>query len=204
MNPPRSPASARRFTLVDAMILIAAAAAGFGMVRGWVVLRSTLPQIDNGALPARLLDFRDWYTAARLVLLAMTMAIIPLGLRRSGPPRLGRWSRPGTIVPIVVALAIAACLVDEGAFQHAVGFHYLYSSPAQRLFTLVSQAVGIGRAATAIGVAWLTLALAGRWVPEDDWVGWLGRALGFAWIGACLGYRAYELVMYWRFGIVVV
>jgi hypothetical protein len=186
------------------MIFIAASAAGFGMVRGWVVLRSALPQIDSGNLPPRLLGFRDWYTAARLVLLALTMAIIPIGLRHSGPPRLGRWSRPGTIVPIVVTLAIAACLVDEGAFQHAVGFHYLYSSPAQRLFIVISQAVGIARAATAIGVAWLTLALAGRWEPEDDWVGRLGRVLGFAWIGACLGYRAYELVMYWRFGIVVV
>jgi hypothetical protein len=205
MNPPRSPASNRPFTLVDAMVLVAAAAAGFGLVRGWLALRSQPPQFDGGTVlrGAILADFDDWYTAARLILLVLTMAVIPLGLRHSVPTRLGRWSRPGMIVPFAVALAALACLLGEQAFPLAVGLHAVYATPAHRLYFIISEAVSIGRTATAIGVAWLTLALAGRWEREDDWVGRLGRALGFAWIGTCLGCRAYELVMYWWFGYYV-
>jgi hypothetical protein len=186
------------------MILVAAAALGFGAVRGWLVLRSQLPEIDSGPLPPRLLYTRDWHTAARLVLLSLTMAIIPLALR---PPRESfrrLWGRPGTVVPIAVGLAVLACLVDEHAFHFVVGFHYLYASRAQRLFSIITEAVAVSRAATAVGVAWLALSLAGRWEPEVSWVGRFGRALGFTWIGSCLGYRAYELVMYLVLGQLVV
>jgi hypothetical protein len=185
------------------MILVASVAVGFAMVRGWVELRSRLPQLDSGNLPPRLLDIRDAFTAVRIVLLSVTMALIPLGLRTPKPPQGGRWGRPGMVVPIAVVLATFACLLDAGTFEFAVGFYYLYASPEQRLFQIATEAVSISRAATAIGVAWLALALAGRWEPETSWVGRFGRVLGFAWIGGCLGYRAYELVLYALFRQVV-
>jgi hypothetical protein len=197
------PVSARVFTLVDAMILVASVAVGFAMVRGWVELRSRLPQLDSGPLPPRLLDIRDGFTAARMVLLSVTLAVIPLGLRTPKPPQGGRWGRPGMVVPIAVALATLACLLDEGVFPFVIGFYYLYASPEQRLFQVATGAVSISRAATAVGLAWLALALAGRWEPEISWVGRFGRALGFIWIGGCLGYRAYELALYALFRQVV-
>jgi hypothetical protein len=186
------------------MILVAAAAAGFGAVRGWMALRSAFPQIDSGPLPPHLAGFHDWYTATRLVLLSLTLALIPLGLRRSSTSMRRQWARPGTVVPAAVSLSVLACLIDQHAFPFAVGFLYLYASAAQRIFSIVTEAVEVARAATAIGIAWSTLALAGCREPEDDWVGRLGRVLGFVWIGACLGFRAYELVIYRAFGRVVV
>jgi hypothetical protein len=204
MKPAQPKGSGRAFTLLDAMVLVAALAAGFGAVRGWVILRSWIPQFDNGNLPPRLSGYRDAYTAFRLVLLLVTLAILPLSLRRPRPPLRDLWGRPGTVVPVAVALSLVACLADEGAFQHLVGFYYLYASPTMRLFNVVTQAVSVSRAATAVVVAWSALALAGRWKPEASWVGRLGRALGFAWVGSCLGYRAYELAMYWLYRQVVI
>lgn len=204
MEPSDHKTPRRPFTLLDAMVLVAAVAAGLGAVRGWVELRSRLPQFDNGPFPARLQDVRDGYTAVRLVLVPVTLALIPLGLRAPRPP-LGRlWSRPGMIVPVALVLAILSCAFDETGFPHLMGFHYLYASPAQRAFYVINEAISISRAPAAIVVAWTALALAGRWEPETSWVGWLGRGIGFAWIGGCLGYRGCEVIMYWAFGATVV
>lgn len=204
MKPDQPRGAGRAFTLLDAMVLVAAVAAGFGAVRGWIVLRSWMPQNDNGSLPPRLSGYRDAYAAYRLALLPVTMAVLPLSLRRPRPPLRELWGRHGTVVPIVVALTILACLLDERGFPFAVGYYYLYASPAQRLFHVVNEAVSISRAATAVVVAWSALALAGCWKPEASWVGRLGRVLGFAWVGSWLGYRAYELAMYWLYRQVVI
>jgi hypothetical protein len=108
------------------------------------------------------------------------------------------------IVPIAVTLAVLLGLIDESSFPHIVGFHYTYASTPQRIFNLLTDTVAITRGATAVGVAWLALALSGRWESETSWVGWFGRVLGFGWIASCVGYRTYEAIMYLGYGRLVV
>jgi hypothetical protein len=42
--------------------------------------------------------------------------------------------------------------------------------------------VELGMPGLAVTVAWLTLALNGRWQPEPNWLDRAGRSLGLAWV----------------------
>jgi hypothetical protein len=196
--------SARRFTLVDGLILIAALAGGMGAVRGWVDLRSG-PSRQPAARPPTRWDLSDWAEATRLGLLPLTVAVLLLALvsgrGRTLPARL---ATPGKVVPVAVATVTIATFFDPQAFGAIAGFHYMYFlNGGHRLLSVVERISSIESVATAVAIAWIVLAIAGAWRREDDWTGRLGRGLGIFWIGQCVLYRAVELVLYWGWGQLV-
>ena len=204
MEPPPSSLKARGFGVLDVMILVAALATSLGAVRGWVLLRSRIPQFDNGPLPVQLKGFQDWFMVIRMVMLALSLAIVPLNLRRGGWRKLRRWGTPGTIVPIAVILSLLAGVMDQRAFPLVMNFYYLYASGEQRVFRLSFVMTDITLCSSAVAVAWAALAISGSWSRETDWVGHLGRAVGVTWIVQAVGYRLYEVYMYLGYHQVVI
>jgi hypothetical protein len=98
---------------------------------------------------------------------ALTLAVLPLQLRRSRLALSRVLTQPG-----VVACSIAILQLAEGAMLASLAM----TSP--RTFALaLSPAIGI-----SIAAAWLIVAFNGRWKSEAGWDDRIGRALGVCWI----------------------
>lgn len=173
-----TPRGDRRFTLIDAMILVAASAVAFVIVR---------PIITG---PLR--DQPRWagYLAAVMgVLVTWTPTVLALRLRRPRP-RFRRLSRqPGFAAGLagtsIVALGILAvgllALVRVARRGMAVraGMRLRPPDPSWWLGVVLHFGAVVGPA--VIG-AWLLLTLSGRRRPSGGWLDLLGRGLGVAWI----------------------
>ncbi len=193
-TPPRP--VARPFTLLDAMILVAAtAAAGPGL--RWV---GRFLEPDN--LPDLLyqLPARGEFGAFGLVLVvlsppvavAWTVAAIPLRLRRPRPPwrRLGR--QPGWVAACSAVPGMAVLALGVGVNVLGWGGSVFYLDDIEMsLFVLAPSLAG----ATVLG-AWMALVLGRRWRAEASWLDRLGRALGVYWLAMGAGA---PFVLRWMF-----
>ncbi len=175
------PRGRRRFTLLDALALIAATALGLAPMRGEIAFRGAQPlaRIPN----ARALAFLTMSIEAVGPLLASwTLAALALRLR-SPRPSLRRLTRqPG----FAANAAVILCLLTELVLVVVS----MLAHPAQRLpfVTTMARTLGVSSHMAASGVAgaWLVLALGGLWRPEPSWIDRLGRFLGGSWLGLFL------------------
>jgi hypothetical protein len=156
---------ARRPTIADAMIVCAAVAAWFAIVR------ASLPIRD---FPARMAVPFGWEAAILAALGTSTVALLAMRLIPPRPP----------IRRLALQAGFAACLVASLACS-AVGM------PALAYNTITGQSwnpAGLLEGFThgpgfAVAGAWLILALGGIWRPVPaDWLDRLGRAAGVTWI----------------------
>jgi hypothetical protein len=188
----------RRLTLADAIVLVAATAAGLALAREWARMASPTPPIfryDTGPMPrgplCGLAPLTRWVVLGWPVVAMWTLALAALRLR--GPrPRARRLFAP----PGVAACVVAAVMMAEEAV-------YTASLSISRFlqFPLPSTAAGLaddGRwrqltywtihasVENSIGFAvlawWVALALARRWRPERGWIDRAGLAVGGLWI----------------------
>jgi hypothetical protein len=155
-------------TLSDAMILVGVTAAGLATAR--VCLR-VMPGSDP-AFAVRM--------SAVFVALALTIALIPLRLRRPRPRRPGR--HPGIVACCAVALALALILAEQANSWLKPADGPALAVPHYRTINLVFDLLRLDLYSPAVAGAWLALALSGRWRPERDWFDRAGRALGVCWI----------------------
>jgi hypothetical protein len=155
-------------TLADAMILVAVTAAGFATARA--CLRA-MPGLDP-AFAVRV--------SAVFVALALTIALIPLRLRRPRPRRPAR--QPGMIACCAVSLALAFILAEQANHWLKPEPGPASSEPYYRTINLVFNLLRLDLYSPAVAGAWLALALSGRWRPARDWLDWAGLALGVCWI----------------------
>ena len=174
----------RRFTLVDAMILVASVAAGMGWIHG---------NLDPHSFTALWYFYRGRSFASAVkqamlfvwpMLLAPTLATLVLRVRPPRPPgrRLAR--QPGLVAGCAATLAVAVvflpAVVALAAGVPAYNDHTGYPLGYWGYVTMgvaIPEAVGM-----AVSAAWMTLALGGSWRAERSWVDRLGRALGLCWI----------------------
>jgi hypothetical protein len=176
------PTARRRFGLLDAMILVAATAAGLaaaqwldteteGAAFRWPLLEAVH---EGDVLQA---SASLWFLAEPVVA-GWTLALIPI--RLLGPrPRWRHLARqPGFQANCAAALALGAAGVPIAlvrlAFQWGRARGPLVTPD---LLLLVSVTVGL-----AILASWMTLLVGRRWRAEPSWVDRLGRALGVVWI----------------------
>jgi len=168
----------RKFGILDAIILVVATAAGFGVIRAResVFAAATVFSARSGIV--------ERGTAATIpFLMAWTLAFLVLRLRRPRP-RLRRLARqPGmaACVAAMPAMAYASVwtpliAIKFGAIQRAWQKGFL---PDARSFFFSTY--GDLVAFWVVG-AWLTLALGCRWRSEPNWIDRLGTILGLAWI----------------------
>lgn len=160
----------RRFTILDAMILIVAAAAGLSLARAVGVFDAEEPIGLNGNLTDLL----------ECLLFAATAGFIAVRLRRPRPTlrRLGR--QPGFVACMAFVVASACNILDISSFAICLngftaeaGIAFGYS--ARRIF----DAFRIG---PAVILAWVVLSLSTAWRPERGWIDRFGRACAVFWI----------------------
>jgi hypothetical protein len=180
----------RRFELLDAMILVAAAGLATSLVRHYLDGLSALGGLNGGRyLPAIWLR---WFQGAVPVLGVACLALLVCRLRRPRPPRRQLWALPGTTASIAVAIAIPQ-LIGEAIYAawkapgrggpYTNQFNFVLQLLELRFFEL-SEFVGF-----PVAIYWSILALGGRWRSESSWIDRLGRIYGCTWIALFLIFR---------------
>jgi hypothetical protein len=163
----------RRFTVLDAMVLIAALAPAL-----WVD-RAIVPQIwQPPGYAGKFLVLAPIATAAAPVA-CLTVAALFLRVRPPRPGLRDGAGRPGTLAVVVGALACLAGLTT-------IGVAGLLARPGPDLSDVLDFSVLLSPLMIASGVAgsWLTLWAGGRWRSPEDWIDRTGLALGWFWIVA--------------------
>jgi hypothetical protein len=171
--------SDRAFTIADAMILVAATAFGFILIRETLWDRKTLKaMLDHPR------ESGDWYStiiqfslmAILPLLYAWTPAWMAIRLRRPRPLFRRLVRQPGMVGCFVAMLAsaietvfVSALLVKDPRFVGQTSV----------VFVGYAQQVGF-----AVLGGWVTLGLVGLWRSEPGWIDRTGRLLGASWIGA--------------------
>jgi hypothetical protein len=193
----------RPFGLTDAMVLVAAVAAGlWGNRVDW----SASPPWSQAV---------SYYSIAYLLNLvlphvaAVTVALVAIQMRKPRPAfqRLAR--QPGAAACMVASAALllialwAAATMAAGrvleflqnvsrlpnAGAHGSGGALGYAD-AGRWLTVYGDRVGF-----AVAGAWLSLLLAGRWRSEPTWTDRLGRAVGWLWLSLTVALWARSLLL---------
>lgn len=163
-EPPR-----RRVTLADLLLLIAAVGVASALDRAILVGQGL-----RGS-PASMLSVT--VTGACWVALALSIALIPIRLRRPRPEWALLRDRPGFVASIAALSGLVLETINDlpamSRYPHGVE-SWLYSTPFPT------------NIAPLVAVSWLVLALGGRWStgPGPDWVDRAGLALGVLWLVA--------------------
>ena len=170
----------RKFTLSDAMVLVAAAAGAMTLARFGLSLPShrsaTAPQYWIAPVRIRVDEISAF-------LLSWTLALLAL---RPARPR-QRWSR------LARQPGLAACYSTTVGFAFGLLHFVCFIGDVARSFKATGSRLDAwlyhsllggcsGMIATCIAMAWLTLRMSGRWQRDADWIGRAGSVLGWSWI----------------------
>lgn len=198
---------ARRFTFIDAIILMAATAVGLGLAKEYSKdLLFFLQHNRSGpwkSWPGILVSTMLRGMVATLPFgMAWTLGGLTLRLRQPRPAwrRLAR--QPGLVACLVAPLPVMLSIVGH-TVSYFLEFYTNFITPARLSsppfithglpgFTdglpmfwsgLFSGSIFIvPQIGLAVAVAWMVLAMSGRCRPESSWIDRLGRALGVYWI----------------------
>ena len=202
----------RRFTLLDALALVMATAAGLAATRslfdikyvsdlasveirdgtrcGWVI--AALSPSD-AARPQALSHATYW--SQRLAfwpcpcLAAWTLAVLTLASLPPHPPWRRLLRRPGIQAGLawVAGLSAVAIASPPTVFRWSGLFSAAGGGPMPPLnwrgWWVHTWFALPGAAGLAVAVSWLSLAISGRWAADGAWPDRLGRLLGACWIG---------------------
>jgi hypothetical protein len=171
-----APAHSRRFTLLDAMVLI-----------GAVALCLVIPSTPRALLPAPTYwryDVRQyWIIIGSSWLLAVSLALAILAVLVPRPAGRRRFRQPGIVAVVLIPLTLAfnevqtlghgvtLYLTTGKAFDNG-GFWWVFGPVYDLAF----------RAGLAVLSGWLTLALTGRWRSAAGWLDRSGRVVGWVWV----------------------
>jgi hypothetical protein len=166
----------RRFTLLDAMILIGATAVGFAGAR--------VALLSLGSFYAFLNPDPFWfrfyagamYSSAFLTVFSFALLAVACrgrlaNLRRS-------LQQPGTAACAVSAFAVLSLLLAKVFWASA---HRTLAFQPASWADFGSWGAHVGG---SVAAGWLVLAGCGQWRRASDWIEWAGRGVGAAWI-AC-------------------
>ncbi len=179
----------RRFTLADAMVLVAATAAGLALSRAWsriLAQRTDVLGLDPGLLPG-LAPLTRQVVLGWPVVAMWTLALVALRLRKPRPIGRRLFSPPGVATCVVASvmmglevayealLYVASMLIkNPAAFGSGDGWSWVaYWS----LLKASSPTIGL-----AVAASWVAMALARRWRPERGWIDRAGLVVGALWI----------------------
>ncbi len=165
----------RKVTILDAMILVAAIACGFAL------RRITDPALgDFGAWDANWLGRVSGQSLAEAVpfLMALTVAVLAMRVRRPRPQWRRIFRQPGTAacVAAIVPLASAWLQFAFAAWRNPGFLDPLSGSVDLRLTQ------GTFLAGLWVLASWLALAISGRRRPERSRLDKFGRLVGLGWI----------------------
>lgn len=182
----RSPEQVRPFTVLDAMILTAATAAGLASYSSAGFRPENFLQYANDTETYVYLFVNYLVRSAHPFLRAWGVAWIVIRLRKPRP----RWRRltrqPGVSAMLAACLGWAFGLVSLflGCLRW---FHETPGIPTLNFHNVESILLG----GFGVIVAWSVSVLVGCWRPEPTWIDRLGRALGVGWIASFLLFLAF-------------
>jgi hypothetical protein len=181
----------RRLTLLDLVILITATAIGLSLVQfgwprkfggAWIFIWPV--SSSGGGYPSKTWVLPVAKRAAPFLpcLAAWTGGFLVMRLRSPCPRGRRLLRQPGLVAAVAAlsTLTIEWILLTSSAWYDG---RFRFMSPL-RINDFVANGVVLlaHHAGWAVIVAWLTLALAGRWRPEPSWIDRFGRVLGCMWI----------------------
>jgi hypothetical protein len=178
----------RRFTVADAMILVAASGVGTLAIRGTLPDLTTLKsQLSRAPSPGmrNFLALQFGLSSVIPYLASLTPALLIVRLRQPRPSlrRVGR--QPSFIACAVATVAMGIEALWIGSLW-AQGSGFIQAST---VFVGYAQQVSF-----AVIGGWVALALSCRWRPEPNWIDRVGRLFGLAWIGVtALSWSRYYL-----------
>ena len=162
----------RKFTIWDAMILVAATAVGLR-----VVFIRIAPKLG-----VHFQDFRYGSNAIREIVGGIaffwSVALIFLRLLQPRPPLKQLVRQPGFIAclaAVFVFLANVSLQASQLISRIPNRSYYVLNMFLLPTVTFVT--------APAVALAWIVLFISGEWEPEAGWVDRAGRAIGLLWIG---------------------
>jgi hypothetical protein len=162
--------------------LIAATALGLLHVRYVLVLNLLAISLPVGDPTARLTWFKTMVIGfSSPVLIALSMGVFVISLRRPRPPLRCLAREPGFVAMAVIVMTTVYYLFHLAI--RAISNYYstlspsLYSSHYLHIFGNIFIAAGFN-----VAVAWFVLALQGNWRPRSIWAGGLSAALGCTWV----------------------
>jgi len=192
----------RKFLLSDAIVLVAATAVGLAVFKPYVAalgpLRWTGPIGPATQFIGLIAGLWGCLIRAFPLVMAWTLAILGLRLRR---PR-ARWSRlvrqPGLVAGLVAALVFAwrmagfatmcaRVIGDPGLAVFNVRFTggiggFVAGPPGCLVFDMDHFVNTMAMIGVAVASSWVLLLVSRQWRPERSWVDRAGRALGWFWI----------------------
>jgi hypothetical protein len=178
----------RRFTVGDAMILVAANAMALGLqripldqTRPFEILPDYFETPEGGwevrVVMLRIAEFTIWPVIP--VLAAWTVALLALRLRGPRPSRRRLGRLPGAMAAILGTIAVG-CATALGVVMALT-----FDPDLERGFVRTVDLGSILAGAMILG-GWIAIAVGGRWRPEPTWLDRTGRVLGVSWIVAGL------------------
>jgi hypothetical protein len=171
-------AAERRFTLSDLVVLIAAAAFGFALLKPALSSLAARPiRLTGGAA-----EYAIFYGLlfGTPVLIASSLTLVALSLRPPRPPlrRLHRW--PGFVVNASGILGVSVILV------HYLGQTIIDPSRFSGTYMHVLSTGLPGDVGYFVLGSFLPLVLRGQWRPRPTWTDRLGWAIGVLWVAMAL------------------
>jgi hypothetical protein len=174
----------RRFTILDAMVLVAATAVGLTLARPLAGEPFPLHHLKEGLLPWLAPMTRQVILCWSLVVM-WTPALLLLGWKGPRPSRRRRLTTPG-FAACVVATIMLGLEVAYAASHWAIRRRMASSPQPNEYLALLRSLKHEEFIAPSIGFAvaawWTTMALSGRWRPARDWLDRAGRVVGALWI----------------------
>lgn len=173
----RAMKSARRFTIIDGMVLVSAIAVGLGLVRlgRWSII------VPRG------MGARNWFAAlvgwpiaAAPCVLMVSAALLALRFVGPRPPRRRIFRRPGAMACLSAVVTPITSGWPLWAVMEALGWHS--GDPGWETIVIIQ----VLQCGAGVVVSWLVLKLAGLRCARRDWIDRAGIAVGCYWIVACL------------------
>lgn len=163
----------RKFSLFDAMILVAATAVGFGIIQTcspefYVYQYTPIPSPTWVNWLAVVLS--NWAFYLSPLPAAWTLAALMLRLRHPRPPLRRLMRQPGAVSSFAGTMLILVGVLHYQIDRHNPSWH---TGP----FEYTTYSLGCG-----IGAVWLISLMSKRWRVERSWIDLLGRSLGVYWI----------------------
>ncbi len=168
----------RKFTVMDAMVLVAAVAIGLAAERAYQASIESARSASAGAItfPFRI----RWFVRPAPLLASLTLALFALRLHRPRPRYRRLVGSPGFAACYAAAMGLAFATLT---FINGFVTGYLgYNRQEVYLHYLTLQSITF--AAPAVAAVWIALALLGRWRrhPARDWIEVSGIVIGFGWL----------------------
>lgn len=180
----------RRFTLADAMALVAAVAVGLALSRVWTRfeherIMCTSPLASYTGPLVRLSPVTFWAVQYWPVVAALSPTLLALRTRRPRPTWRRLFAPPGVTAYAAATIAIAlegltnvlwilcrsfSSFPWEGIKLDRISVLHLTLATINALSSMT--------AGIAVAAAWGSTALFGRWRPESSWIDRAGRVVG--------------------------